>query len=92
MKRISSAAVILYQIISDVGKNSLACNLSEVQRYTTQIGAGLSTDALLHWAKELESHGYVLVLQNKTDSWIMTDIEQFINKVQEQLFSEKSKH
>ena len=44
-KRISSAAVILYQIVSDVGKNSLACNLSEVRRYTTQIGAGLSTDA-----------------------------------------------
>ena len=61
----------------------------------TEIGVGLSTDALLGWAKELESHGYVLVLWNKTnpsDSWIIPHIKQFINTVHEQLFSEKAKH
>ena len=93
--RISSASVILNTILSDVVKNSLACTFSEVQRYMTEIGIGLSTDALLCCAKELESHGYVLVLWNKTnpsDSWIITDIKQFINTVHEQLFSEKAKH
>ena len=94
-KRISSAAVILNTIVSDIVKNSLACTFLEVQRCMTEIGVGLSTDALLCCAKELESHGYVLVLWNNTnpsDSWIITDIKQFINTVHEQLFSEKAKH
>ena len=94
-KRISSAAVILNTIVSDVVNDSLACTFSEVQRYMTEIGVGLSTDALLGWTKELESHGYVLVLWNNTnpsDSWIITHIKQFMNTVHEQLFSEKAKH
>ena len=61
-RRVSSAAVILNQIFSDVVNNSIAATFSEVQRFMTQIGIGLSTDALLRLGKELESHGYVLVL------------------------------
>ena len=93
-RRISSAAVILLQILSEVVDKSFACTVSEVQKYMTKIEIGLSTDALLCWTKELESHGYVLVLRNKinlSDSWIITDVMQFVHKVHEQLFSQKAK-
>ena len=93
-RRISSAAVILLQILSEVVDKSFACTVSEVQIYMTKIEIGLSTDALFCWTKELESHGYVLVLRNEinlSDSWIITDVMQFVHKVHEQLFSQKAK-
>ena len=77
IRRISSPAVILLQILSEVVEKSFACNVLKVQEYMTKIGVGLSIDTILCWAKELELHGYVLVIRNKTnpsDSWIISDV------------------
>ena len=94
--RLSPEAGTLLHILNEIAKFSLACTFSEVERYVTQNRLVRQMDALylLCWAKELESHGCVLVLWNKTncsDSWIITDIKQFVNTVHEQLFSEKAK-
>ena len=95
-RRLSPEAGTLLQIFSEIAKCSLACTFSEVERYVTENRLVQSIDSLylLCWAKELESHGCVLVLWNKTnysDSWIITDVKQFVNTVHEQLFSEKAK-
>eukprot|EP00731_Ephydatia_muelleri_P021526 Em0014g117a len=94
--RLSPEAGTLLHILNEIAKCSLACTFAEVERYVTQNRLVLQIDPLylLCWAKELESHGCVLVLWNKTncsDSWIITDVKQFVNTVHEQLFSEKAK-
>ena len=94
--RLSPEAGTLLHILSEIAKCSLACTFSEVDRYVTQNRLVLPIDPLylVCWVKELESHGCLLVLWNKTnysDSWIITDVKQFVNTVHEQLFSEKAK-
>ena len=95
-KDITHGAVIFHHVLTKVGKGTLACSLAQVVKYITEKKAYLPTDHqyLLSCAKELESHGYVLLLQSSTsasDSWIVTDIKTFVNSLHEQLFSEKSK-
>ena len=89
---LSPGAGILHDVLSQVG--DLACTISTIcehciaKRYLPREHL-----YLLSWAKELESHGYVLVLQNNSnpsDSWIVTDLKMFMNTVHEGLFSEKA--
>ena len=94
--KVTPGAVILHHILTKVGKGTLACSVAQVVRFIRGKKVYLSTDHqyLLSWANELESLGYVLVLQNSTsssDSWIVTNIKMFLNSIHEQLFSEKTK-
>ena len=89
---LSPGAVILHHVLSQVG--DLACTVSKICEHSIA-KQYLPTDHqyLLSCTKELESHGYVLVLQNNSnpsDSWIVTDLKMFMNTVHEGLFSEKA--
>ena len=89
-KKITPGAVILYHALTKAGEGTLACSVEQVVRFIKEEKVYLPTDYqyLLSRAKELESHGYVLVLQSSSDSWIVTDIKTFVNSLHEQLFSE----
>ena len=82
-KKFTPGAVILHHVLTKVGKGTLACSIAQVVRFITEEKVYLRVDHqyLLSWAKELESHGYVLVLQNSTSrsySWIITGRHQDI--------------
>ena len=93
---LSPGAVILHHVLSQVTEDQvLGCVFYKLYKDRNYIANYLPTDHqyLLSWAKELESHGYVLVLQNNSnpsDSWIVTDLKMFMNTVHEGLFSEKA--
>ena len=94
--KLSPGAVILHHILRLMG--DLACVVSKIFKdihYKMYYESYLTDDVqnILSWAKELESHGYVLVLQNNSnpsDTWIVTDLKMFMNTVHEGLFSEKA--
>ena len=93
---LSPGAVILHHVLSQAGEDGvLGCMFSTLYKDRSYIANYLPTDHqyLLSWAKQLETHGYVLVLQNSSnpsDSWIVTDLKTFMNTVHEGLFSEKA--